>query len=128
MEINYPGGLTDGPPNPLSARQLAHAWLDAPTGDLAGPGPAEWRASDGSDVYRFAVIDLDYEMAYLLRVYSPESETVDMLAVFVRHGRHPVKGWNVEVEWWRHPVAFGDQDGVWLAAGHHWFVDWALGR
>lgn len=120
-ELRLPGGLTDSEPSTLTATQLSSRWLDA-------DAPPEWRAPDGSDIYRYCLIDLDYKMGYLLRVYSPESETVDMLAVFVRHGRHPVKGWNLELAWWMQPVDFGDQTGEWIKSAHDWFVGWTFGR
>lgn len=123
--LNYPGGMTDGPPAVLSAHQLAHAWLDAPTTEQGYP-PWEWRASDGSNVHHYCMVDLDYHMAHLLRVTAPDNDTVDMLAVYVRHGRHPVKGWNLDVAWWQHPVPFFDQSREWLTKAHHWFVDWTF--
>jgi len=120
-DLNLPGGLTDGPPAVLSGTQLAHQWLD-------GGREPEWRASDGSAVYRFAVIDFDYLMGYLLRVTAPKTGVVDLLAVFVRHGRHPDRGWDLDAEWHQVPRRFFDGDPEWLADGHHWFVDWTFGR
>lgn len=118
---NLPGGMTDGPSAVLTTTALVSMWLDA-------EAPGEWQAPDGSAVYRFAFIDLDYQVAYLLRVVSPETSTADMVAVFVRHGRHPVKGWNLDTEWWMRPVPFFDQDNTWLRHAHEWFVRWVFAR
>jgi hypothetical protein len=111
-------GITDNPPHTLTASQLAGAWLDAGS-------PPEWKASDGSDVYRFALVDLDYEMSYLLRVASPETGTVDMLDLYVYHGKGP-KGWDLRTNWHYDSRPFFSQDNAWLLRHHHQFIDWTL--
>lgn len=123
------GGLTEGPPHTLSAHQLVVAWLDGYwDGERWREQETEWAAADGSFMYRTVVVDLDYEMGYLFHVTAPDGRTVDHLAAFVRHGKHPTKGWNVDVDWHRVPLT--DRSGLrgWAAAGHHWFVDWVSAR
>lgn len=122
-------GLTDGPPHTMSARQLATSWLDGRwDGERWREQEVEWSAPDGSFMYRVVEVDLDYQMGYLFQVTAPDNGSVDHLAVFVRHGRHPVKGWNLDVEWHNRPLADNTRPGRWSTTAHHWFVDWVSAR
>lgn len=113
----------------MSAHQLAISWLDGRwDGEHWREQEVEWSASDGSFMYRVVVVDMDYLMAYLFHVTAPDGGSVDHLAVFVRHGRHPVKGWNLDAEWHQHPLRGPEGAGEWATAGHHWFVDWVAQR
>lgn len=122
-------GLTDGPPHTMSAHQLAISWLDGRwDGEHWREQEVEWSAPDGSFMYRAVEVDLDYQMGYLFQVTAPDGRSVDHLALFVRHGRHPEKGWNFDVEWHCRPLVDRTEPGAWTSTAHHWFIDWVSAR
>jgi hypothetical protein len=87
----------------LTATGIAVEWMDR------GFEP-EVRLSDGTDIYRYAIIDLDYEMAYLLRATT--GETCSWLAVYQRHAHIEGEANGLSVEWLYEGEAFPffDQD------------------
>lgn len=103
--------------NTYSATDLALEWL-------AQGRPVEHTSPDGSSLMLYTTIDLDYRMAYLLRVGGTrDCPTVSWLAVYQRHAPQPYDPTGLLVEWLNEGAAeaFFDQD--------HWramerFVEW----
>lgn len=120
MEGAVPGGL-----------EIAEVMLEVL--DEKGWG-ATWMDCDGLRicprvrVWLDGYQDLDFEQAFLLRVWTdsdPDPETgrtltlTDHLAVYRRH----VGTEHVDVEWRQNPRLFFDADGEWGIDGLHWWVD-----
>lgn len=117
-------GITDGPPHTYSARQIGQAFVNA---HHAQPNCDGYRIGDGSIVDLYCTIDLDYRMAYLLRVQPPNHSDpdarLDHLAVYCRHGGPDNV---VAAEWWQRPMRFFDQTLDIAEEAHQWFVAWAF--
>lgn len=116
-------GITDNPPYVLTASQIVSHYLD--------DGNPDGKLSDGSQWYVVTIIDHDYLMGHLLSIYTPWSNSVDWIAAFVRHGRHPDKGWDFDCEWRSGPMNLLDNDRPYAEveqAAMHWFVDWTAER
>lgn len=84
----------------LTATGIAIEWMDR------GYKP-EATLSDGTAIYRYCIIDLDYEMAYLLRVGGESGNpTCSWLAVYQRHRHREGEANGLSVEWLYQGQAF----------------------
>jgi hypothetical protein len=95
----------------LTATEIAVEWMD-------GGYEPEFTCSDGTFVYRYVVIDLDYHMSYLLYL-----DHESWLCVFQKHGHVQGQTNGLTVEW-LHPI---DDDAspmeqIWDQMGRH--VEW----
>lgn len=98
----------------LRSRGWAQTWGDC-TGLRICPRVRVWL-----DGYK----DLDFEQAFLLRVWTDHAKdeahvtVTDHLAVYARVGG------KLDVEWRQDPRLFFDEDEDWSVGGDHWFASW----
>ena len=117
---------------PATALSIAHHFADIPHEQAHGCnwGTAAdnsfWSVNDETYINGcLLTIDLDFIMGYLLECVDRTEGTVSYIAMVVYHGKHPIKGWNLDCQ--QYEPACGTFFDRTEAADYPTVCQWAVG-